>query len=135
MALTEAGRQDQPPIISPQLQLPGREAGQVEMNAHAFLDELHFVFDLVPSDRLIAQAAREPRPGTAPGAVGLGARHRSALDALTSIISECSFHFGHGTEILACVKNPRQNQPIQAETPPLIGDGDADGRPIMQGRD
>ena len=67
-------------------------------DAHAFLDELHFLFDLVPSDRLIAQGAREPRSGTSPGAVGLRARHCPALDALTGGLSECSFHFGHGTE-------------------------------------
>ena len=87
-------------------------------DAHAFLDELHFLFDLVPSNRLVAQGAREPCPGTSPCAVGLRARHCSALDALTSILSECSFHLGHGIEILACVKNPCQNQPIQAETLP-----------------
>ena len=39
-------------------------------DTHALLDEVHFVFDLVPSDRLIAQTAREPAPG--PPQVRLG---------------------------------------------------------------
>jgi len=37
---------------------------------HAFWDELDFVLDLVPIDRLIAHGADELRSGTAPGAVG-----------------------------------------------------------------
>jgi|SRR5215510_12276100 len=89
---------------------------------YAFLDELHFVFNLVPSDRLIAHGACEPRTGTTPGAVGLRERHRSALDALTGLLSECSFDFRHGIRILADAENPC-HQPIQAETLPT-GDGE-----------
>src|SRR5215470_6308111 len=85
---------------------------------YAFLDELHFVFNLVPSDRLIAHGACEPRTGTTPGAVGLRERHRSALDALTGLLSECSFDFRHGIRILADAENPC-HQAIQAETLPL----------------
>jgi len=85
---------------------------------HPFVDELHFIFNLVPSDPLIAYGAYEPRSRTAPGAVGLRARHCSALDTLTDLLSECSFHFGHGTERLAYVKTSCQNQPIQAGTLP-----------------